>query len=66
MFPGLERKSLGSAKVCSIQTFEDVCNYIKSSNEMMDYTTLGLDRKNFKAALHKILKHVGLFCLTSS
>lgn len=58
MFPGLEKKGPNFPKVSMINSFEDVCNYMKSSSELADYTTLGIDKKNFKSALHKILKFV--------
>lgn len=46
-------------KVTAVNTFEDVCNYMKTSKEIVDFTTLGIDRRNFKSALHNILKLVG-------
>lgn len=45
-------------KVTPVNTFEDVCNYMKTSKEIVDFTTLGIDRRNFKQALHMILKLV--------
>ena len=47
-------------KVSVVNTYEDICNYMKTSKEIVDFTTLGIDKRNFKDALHKLLKHVGL------
>jgi hypothetical protein len=38
-----------------IKTSRDLLNYLSSSKELEDFTTLGVDKKGFKAALHKIL-----------
>lgn len=46
-------------KTSVVNTFEDICNYMRTSKEIVDFTTLGIDKRNFKDALHKILKHVG-------
>lgn len=43
-----------------IKTSRDLLNYLSSSKELEDFTTLGVDKKGFKAALHKILFTVTL------
>lgn len=45
-------------KVTVINTFEDVCNYMKTSKDIVEFTTLGIDKRNFKQALHVLLKMV--------
>ena len=46
-------------KSITVNTYEDVCSYMKTSKDIVDFTTLGIDKRNFKEALHRILKHVG-------
>jgi hypothetical protein len=57
VIPGVSASA--GPKVTVVNTFEDVCNYMKTSKDIVDFTTLGIDRRNFKHALHIILKLVG-------
>ena len=46
---------LGSTNLLMIKSSRDLLAYLSSSKELEDFTTLGVDKKGFKAALHKIL-----------
>jgi len=45
-------------KVIEINSFDEAFAYLKTSKEIKDFTTLGSDKRFFKAALHKLLKLV--------